>query len=132
MLSKTIADARFLAETAQHIGVPVSLGDARTEMLAAQFSALNRQRPMYDQIRLLSYRGRELIRVNREPDGPNVVGRKELQDKSKRYYFAQARDLAAGQIYVSPVDVNIEWGKVEAVPRPASYTHLTLPTSELV
>ena len=30
----------------------------------------------------------------------------------------QARDLAAGQIYVSPVDVNIEWGKVEAVPRP--------------
>ncbi|HJP11689.1 MAG TPA: PAS domain S-box protein [Arenicellales bacterium] len=118
VLSKTIADARFLAETAQHIGVPVSLGDARTEMLAAQFSALNRQRPMYDQIRLLGYRGREVVRVNYHVDGPRIVKRQKLQDKSKRYYFVQARDLNAGEIYISPVDVNIEWGQVEQIPRP--------------
>ncbi|HCV21364.1 MAG TPA: hypothetical protein DF863_07895 [Gammaproteobacteria bacterium] len=117
-LASAVSDTRLLAQTVRQVGTPASLGDARTETLAELFSALSRERPMYDQIRLLSYRGRELIRVNREPDGPNVVGRKELQDKSKRYYFAQARDLAAGQIYVSPVDVNIEWGKVEAVPRP--------------
>ena len=117
-LSKTVADARFLAETAQHIGVPVSLGDARTEMLASQFSALNRQRPMYDQIRLLGYRGLEIVRVNYHASGPRIVERQKLQDKSKRYYFVQARDLNAGEIYISPVDVNIEWGQVEQIPRP--------------
>ena len=78
-LASAVSDTRLLAQTVRQVGTPASLGDARTETLAELFSALSRERPMYDQIRLLSYRGRELIRVNRGAEGPKVVGRKELQ-----------------------------------------------------
>ncbi len=117
-LGATVSDTRLLAQMVQQVGVPASLGDARTETLAEFFSALGRERTMYDQIRLLSYSGREIVRINRGPQGPEVVERRDLQDKSKRYYFMQARDLDAGEIYISPVDINVEWGKTEAVPRP--------------
>jgi len=117
-LAAAVSDTRLLAQIVQQVGVPASLGDARTRILGEYFKVLGRERPMYDQVRLLSYPGHELVRVNQGLEGPEIVSRQNLQDKSKRYYFLQARDLAEGEIYISPVDLNIEWGKSEAVPRP--------------
>ena len=117
-LASAVSDIRILAQIVERVGVPASLGDSRAGTLAEYFSTLARERPMYDQIRLLNYPGREIVRINLSPEGLEVVERQDLQDKSKRYYFTQARDLEAGQIYISPVDVNVEWGESEAVPRP--------------
>jgi len=117
-LAAAVSDTRLLAQMVQQVGVPASLGDARTGILAEYFRALGRERPMYDQVRLLSSPGHELVRINQGPQGPEIVSRQNLQDKSKRYYFLQARGLPEGEIYISPVDLNIEWGESEAVPRP--------------
>lgn len=64
------------------------------------------------QLRLLSAQGRERLRVERGADGSVAVA-EELQDKRDRYYFQRARTLAAGEVYVSPIDFNMEYGRVE-------------------
>jgi diguanylate cyclase (GGDEF)-like protein/PAS domain S-box-containing protein len=37
----------------------------------------------------------------------------ELQDKSARYYFQETMKLRPGEIYVSPLDLNVEKGRIE-------------------
>ncbi len=66
-----------------------------------------------DQIRLLDVDGLELIRVNANNGDPEVVAAKDLQNKSQRYYFKAAEALSAGQIYQSPLDLNVERGSIE-------------------
>jgi hypothetical protein len=73
-------------------------------------------RPDTFQVRLLDLDGRERLRFDR--DGARVVRASVLQDKSDRYYV---RDLLApppGGLYVSPLDWNIEFGRVEIPERP--------------
>jgi len=70
------------------------------------------------QARYLDARGREVVRVDRIDHVIHTVPVAQLQDKSDRYYFRDAMTLAAGQIYASPLDLNIERGRVETPERP--------------
>ncbi len=67
----------------------------------------------YYQVRYLDGTGREVIRLNLDNGQAEVVPQEHLQDKSDRYYVREALKLDPGQIYVSPMDLNIEHGKVE-------------------
>ncbi len=67
----------------------------------------------YDQIRILSTEGQELIRVDYNNGRPQEVTRSQLQQKSNRYYITDSLCLAPGQIYVSPLDLNIEHEEIE-------------------
>ena len=71
--------------------------------------------PRYDRATWLSPDGRELVRVDNTPDGPAPVPAPDLQDQSTRDDFQAAIRLAPGQVYVSPLDLNIE-REVVAVP----------------
>ncbi len=42
----------------------------------------------------------------------------QLQDKSTRYYFREAMQTPPGDVYVSPMDLNIERGVVEVPHKP--------------
>lgn len=68
---------------------------------------------LYDQLRLLDSRGREVLRI-KHPVGeePAAVARGELEDKSDRNYFRNAVGLAAGALYVSPFDLDVEGNRV--------------------
>ena len=74
------------------------------------FAAIKRR---YDQIRWLDNQGVERLRINRTSQGARRVSEEQLQDKSDRYYFKQAIVQPAGQIYASPIDLNIEGGEIE-------------------
>jgi len=67
----------------------------------------------YDQIRIISAEGQELIRVNYNNAHPQEVTQSQLQQKANRYYVTDSLRLAPGQIYVSPLDLNIEHGEIE-------------------
>ncbi|NOZ63768.1 MAG: phosphohydrolase, partial [Caldiserica bacterium] len=68
----------------------------------------------YYQIRIIDSSGKEVIRVNNKRDGTTViVPDSQLQDKKHRYYFKEAIKLDKNQIYASPIDLNMEHGKVE-------------------
>jgi len=68
-----------------------------------------------DQIRLIGADGRELLRVNQ---GGHVVPVTELQDKSDRDYFRRAATLSNDGVYVSRIDLNVEYGRVEVPYKP--------------
>ncbi|SKA71139.1 Signal transduction histidine kinase [Paucidesulfovibrio gracilis DSM 16080] len=86
--------------------------------LASEFISLAEISNGYDQLRFLSATGLELLRVNLKQGRPEVVPPEQLQDKSQRYYFREAMALPEGQIYISPMDLNIENQQIETPHRP--------------
>ena len=81
--------------------------------LEADFLNMSTHRKTYDQIRYLDETGMEVIRVNFNQGQVVSVPVGKLQNKAKRYYFADAFRLKQGQLFVSPLDLNVEHGKVE-------------------
>jgi signal transduction histidine kinase/HAMP domain-containing protein len=77
------------------------------------FLAFSRSRKAYYQIRYLDERGREIVRVDFDGENHKVIPPFSLQDKGPRYYFSEAMAIRPGAVYVSPMDLNEEWGKVE-------------------
>ncbi|TPQ28427.1 hybrid sensor histidine kinase/response regulator [Bradyrhizobium guangdongense] len=66
--------------------------------------------PAYAKFRVIGADGTEYLRVDRE--GPNgavrVVSDEALQKKGDRFFFQETIKLAEDQIYVSPVDLNVD------------------------
>ncbi len=87
------------------------------------------QHPYLDQIRYLDSRGLELIRVHRRDGEIVAVPPAQLQDKSGRYYVRDAAQLSPGQIYLSPLDLNVENGVIERPLKPVMRFILRLAPS---
>jgi signal transduction histidine kinase len=81
------------------------------------FLAFSQSRKAYYQVRYLDERGREVVRVDFDGERHRSVPPAELQDKADRYYFREAMRTPADGIYVSPMDLNEEWGRVESPPK---------------
>lgn len=78
--------------------------------------SLSAQRGWYDQVRYIDRHGRERVRVDRR-DGISWLNRSG-QDKLHRDYVQAGLALTGGQIYVSEIDLNIEYGQVEVPYQP--------------
>ena len=110
----SVARLESVAElTGAMIGGKQNIIDEYTRKVADEFSALARIRKSFDRIRILDISGRERVRVNFKNNNAEIVGENHLQDKSDRYYFKRAMSLKNGEIYVSPIDLNKENGKIE-------------------
>lgn len=66
-----------------------------------------------DQVRYLDATGFERLRVDFLGSVAKPAETERLQDKSKRYYFLEAKDLPEGDLYISPLDLNVERGEIE-------------------
>ncbi|MCC9599935.1 sensor histidine kinase [Stieleria sp. JC731] len=77
-------------------------------------------RDYFDQVRLIGLddEGKEVVRVDRKPSGIVVVDEEHLQKKGSRYYFEDAIKLNAGEIFVSQIDLNREFGAIEKPHKP--------------
>ncbi|MCF6285857.1 MAG: ATP-binding protein [Candidatus Hydrogenedentes bacterium] len=93
--------------------VPEAVAD-----LSRDFQDLSRSRRLYDQVRLLDDTGMEIIRVNTINDLPVLVPSEKLQNKRDRHYFNEAFKLNSGEVFVSPLDLNVEDGKIEEPIKP--------------
>jgi PAS domain S-box-containing protein len=81
--------------------------------LGGDFVTFSRSKKIYDQIRWLDETGMERVRVDYRPDQPLAIASENLQNKVERYYFADTFKLNPGEIFISPMDLNIENGKVD-------------------
>lgn len=86
--------------------------------VAANWAEFSTQRRIYDQIRFLNANGDEKIRINIDSHGGYSVSEKDLQNKRNRYYFTETIKLSEGNVYVSPLDLNIEHGEIEIPYKP--------------
>ncbi|GLR64244.1 sensor domain-containing diguanylate cyclase [Marinospirillum insulare] len=82
------------------------------------FKSISTSFHRFDQIRLLDNTGKEAIRVNLVKGEGVLVAADELQNKADRYYFKSVQQMPAGQIYVSPMDLNIENDVIELPHKP--------------
>jgi PAS domain S-box-containing protein len=82
--------------------------------LALRFSAELAAKPWYDQLRLVGIAdgGKEIVRVNHSGTGGAIraVSDAELQRIGDRDYFRRTAALPAGEVYISPIDLDQEHG----------------------
>jgi len=88
------------------------------KLLAEDFREFSRHKKIYHQVRFLDAEGMEFVRVDREGNSTIIVPEGRLQNKKKRYYFADTAKLPKGKMMISPLDLNRERGKVEQPLRP--------------
>ncbi|ODA67848.1 Sensor histidine kinase YycG [Methyloligella halotolerans] len=88
--------------------------------LATIFSSMLRVRPAYSQIRFIGTAdgGREIVRVNRRPDGFEVVEESKLQTKGHRPFVKLGLTLSPGEWSFSDVSIRWDFGREEEDGRP--------------
>ena len=85
---------------------------------AKEYLSVSLQKQLYDQIRYIDATGQEIVRVNFNKGQPKQVENEKLQNQAKRYYFNDTFQLPQGAVFVSPLDLNIERGKIEQPLKP--------------
>ncbi len=83
------------------------------QQLARDFLIFASAHPDYYQVRYLNAEGMEIARVDTQAGRTYIVPTERLQNKAHRYYFVEGAKLAPGDIYISPLDLNREFGKLE-------------------
>lgn len=80
--------------------------------------AVSRAKKRYDQVRYLDATGTEVVRINFNQGQPAVVPADKLQNKAQRYYFRDTFELNRDELFISPLDLNIEHGQIEQPRKP--------------
>ena len=92
----------------------IERGDAQSlRNLEKVFENVVELNPNYRQVRWIDERGMERVRVDSDGVDVHRVADEDLQDKSDRYYFSEASALLPGELYASPIDLNVEQGQPE-------------------
>lgn len=112
------SDARLIAALPSLAAVLEDADPPALSRLTADLVALSASRRVYDQLRWIDETGRERVRVDYLQNEAFVVPEERLQNKARRYFFSDTMKLAPGEIYVSPLDLNIEQGRVETPLKP--------------
>ncbi len=86
--------------------------------LAEDFAVFSGSREHYDQIRWIDENGMEVVRVDHMHGKTVVVPADKLQNKGQRYFFTDTIKLNPGEVFISPLDLNIEQNKIEEPYKP--------------
>jgi len=89
-----------------HLDEPKSLTLLFQDLLTAR-------EHLYLQARVIDLTGMEQIRVNNSNSTTQIATQSELQNKSSRDYFKDTLAMPKGQVYWSPVDLNMERGVIQ-------------------
>jgi signal transduction histidine kinase/CheY-like chemotaxis protein len=95
-------------------------GVAANENLRFAMATMMLARSQYDCIHLLDLSGRETLRYNWQGlyQPPKEVAPADLQDKSMRPYYRETMSAPADAAVFSPLDLNIEYGRMEQPDKP--------------
>lgn len=75
--------------------------------------------PTLEQMRILDKEGMERIRIDLDEDNnASLTLKEDLQFKGDRYYIRNALSLPQGSLFISPLDLNVENGKIEIPHKP--------------
>ena len=117
-IAAVTTDLMFLGRLIESLSFEPVLAEGRTRYLEQVFLTFAREKGLYDQIRFIDVKGHEVVRVNLAGGDPQLVAKGQLRDKSGRYYVDHGLRLDSGQVYLSPLDLNIEDGMVEQPIKP--------------
>lgn len=119
-------DIEFLGKSATlssyldilEVDAPVQLVDLARLDVNNEFLNFAQAQQLYDQIRYIDASGQEIIRINTDQGHSEIVPVSALGDKSGRYYFKDTVILNEGEVFISPLDLNVENGEIEVPYQP--------------
>lgn len=112
------SDLRILADSNELTQYLNEINSVNLQALTERFSNFAHDRRLYDQVRFIDVHGKERVRINTKNGQVERVTGDALQNKSNRYYFRDSINLSPGEIYVSPLDLNIERNEIEFPHKP--------------
>ncbi|MCJ2165933.1 MULTISPECIES: diguanylate cyclase [unclassified Pseudodesulfovibrio] len=112
-LNHISGDVLFLAKQNELILLLGSGSEEQIKAMQLEYVRLAESKKVYDQIRYLDATGMERVRVNDRDGQIETVPANQLQNKGDRYYFKECFALGDRDIFISPLDLNIENGQVE-------------------
>lgn len=121
MLSKLESlkgDLIFLSSNRTTLSVLNAPTPENIEALADDFIKFSASKFIYDQIRWIDEFGMEKVRVDFRQGVPVRIPDERLQDKSKRYFFVETIKLKPSEIFISPLDLNIENDQIQIPLKP--------------
>lgn len=122
-LPVVVSDLHYLARMPESRAALFSKDSQETAHLTKQVIGFAATHAQYMQVRFLTTDGKEYLRVDRQKpgegeNGVRLISAAALQDKSHRPYFSIAMMLKPGEVYISPLDLNMENGVIETPWRP--------------
>ena len=114
-LNSALTDLSFLIRDENLVGYVREPGEAQRKRLERTFISFSGAKKVFDQVRFIDVTGKEQVRVDLVNRVPTGAPASMLQNKKQRYYFSEAIDLPAGQVFISRLDLNIE-GKMVEIP----------------
>ncbi len=117
-LAGVMSDLRYLGRHNEVESYLLSGTEESARVLAQEYVALLRQKRDYGQVRFIDTDGRERIRANHAPGSVYITPVDQLQAQHERYYFKALTRLNGNQIYVSPMDLNVEQRQIESPFKP--------------
>jgi len=84
------------------------------------FKTIMQSHTNYMQLRFIDKNGQETIRFDRKEigDKPILIKKNKLQNKFQRYYCIKCLNLNKDEIWLSEIDLNMEYGKIEKPIKP--------------
>ncbi|MCK9200886.1 MAG: response regulator [Gallionella sp.] len=110
-LDASVQDVLYLAAFPELTAVR-KLTRAGMENLHREYIMFCLTHPTYSKLRLLDENGTEMMRISHLDGHISVTDRSKLENKSDRFYFAESVTLSPGKVYVSPMQLEFENGKV--------------------
>ncbi len=117
-LSDIVSDLLFISTQNELQAYFNSENQNTVAAIEEEYKQFSIRKKRYGQIRYLDNSGQEIVRVNYNSGTPFAVTREALQNKSKRYYFSNTFRLKQEEIFISPLDLNIEHGEIERPLKP--------------
>lgn len=90
----------------------IPVAETARKGIAQEYLTLAIQAGDLDQIRFIDLTGQEIVRVNFNDGRPKILEESSLQNQSSRYWFQEGIKLRQGEIFVSPLDLNVDNGKL--------------------
>lgn len=98
----------------KHLQQYINSADNRSRtLLIEELKTFLIHKRLYRMVRILDLKGMEQIRVEYHNGDMIVTPRQQLQDKSNRYYFQESIGFGPGELYISPIDLNVENQEIE-------------------
>jgi signal transduction histidine kinase len=113
-----VSDLMILAESRSLKVLAAGNDPLARRAVAHEYQQFLEHKQVYDQARFLEEQGMEVVRVNYRDGRGVIVPDDQLQSKRDRYYVREALKLRPGEVFVSPLDLNVEDGRIEVPFKP--------------
>ncbi|MBN2897312.1 MAG: EAL domain-containing protein [Clostridia bacterium] len=116
-ISEIIENLKVIRDSNELNNYLNAMTTSNREDLVALFARIMANKSDYDQLRYIDVSGQEVVRVDND-ESVHIISSADLGDKRDRSYFIETMTLSANEIYVSPMDLNVENNEIEIPDKP--------------